>query len=366
MRWAFAWMLLFSLSAAAYPQGPRAVRIGVLGIFHPKELLLTAEGTNELLITAGEQRLFVSARSACSVVSIRLSGEDLVFRCGGKEIRAREMRASDRNQRAIGLVLGVPGKIERRYEGTLEVKPKDGELLAVLNMDLETAVASVVQAETTAATPPEALKALAVASRSYFAAGGGRHAEFDFCDLTHCQFLREAPAKSSRGADAARATQGRVLTYNEKPVIAMFTRSCGGHTRTPREIGLPQNEYPYFSVFCEACYRDPVRWTRKVSREDAALLSGRGENGRLAAGRKLGWDAVPSNNFETREQGGEVILDGTGQGHGIGLCQRGAREMAKNGADFRAILQHYFPNTRLQQLSLTSLRVETSPIGSAK
>jgi len=43
----------------------------------------------------------------------------------------------------------------------------------------------------------------------------------------------------------------------------------------------------------------------------------------------------------------EVVLEGVGQGHGVGFCQRGARAMAEEGADFRTILQHYFPNTSL-------------------
>jgi len=80
------------------------------------------------------------------------------------------------------------------------------------------------------------------------------------------------------------------------------------------------------------------------------LLSNR-ENGKIAIGRKLGWDAVPGDNFTVREQGNEVILEGVGQGHGMGLCQRGARSMAELGSDFQTILSHYFPNTTLKSLS---------------
>jgi len=272
----------------------------------------------------------------------------MLLNCGAREMRAGELRGSGRNQQFAGLVLTLPGKIKRRYLGVLELKAKNGELIPVITMDMETAVASVVQAETTPGTPMEALKAQAVVSRSYFVAGGGRHTDFDFCDLTHCQFMREPPASDSAAANAATSTRGLVLTYGEKPVAAMFTRSCGGRTRPPEEIRVTQNGYPYFSVPCDFCYNNPVRWTRKVSREDAALLRLRGENGRLAIGRRLGWDAVPSNNFTVQEDGGEATLHGVGEGHGIGLCQRGARNMAEHGSDYRAILDHYFPNTRLE------------------
>jgi stage II sporulation protein D len=162
--------------------------------------------------------------------------------------------------------------------------------------------------------------------------------------------MREPPASDSPAANAAASTNGLVLTYEEKPVAAMFTRSCGGRTRTPEEIRVSQSSYPYFSVPCDFCYKNAIRWSRKVSREDAALLRLHGENGRVAIGRRLGWDAVPSNNFTAQEDGREVTLQGVGQGHGVGLCQRGARNMAEHGSDFRAILDHYFPNTRLEAL----------------
>ena len=90
-----------------------------------------------------------------------------------------------------------------------------------------------------------------------------------------------------------------------------------------------------------------MHWTRRISEQEAARLIGKGEAGRLAVDRRLGWNTVPSNNFTARREGDTVILDGVGQGHGIGLCQRGAKGMAEAGASYREILSHYFPNTTL-------------------
>jgi len=349
VRW--LWTLLLSLSfiRPVHAQ-PRNVRIGVLGIFHPKQLTLAADEGGELFVSAADQNIFVQPRSACGFLRIRSSGTSLLLSCGEREIRAQEMHASGRNQQFVGLLLTIPGKIKRRYQGILEITVKNGELIPVVTMDLETAVASVVQAETVAGTPLEALKAQAIVSRSYFVAGAGRHADFDFCDTTHCQFLREPPPADSPARAAVSATRGLVLTYNDKPFGAMFTRSCGGRTRTPQEIGVPQNGYPYFSVICDFCYRNPIRWTRKLSSEDSAQLIRHGENGRLAICRRLGWEAIPSNNFSVEEQNGEITLRGVGEGHGLGLCERGGRDMAEHGSDFRAILDHYFPNTTLKEL----------------
>jgi stage II sporulation protein D len=325
----------------------QTVSIGVFGVFRPAELTLTPVGKQELLVPTGGHDIFVAMGSECRALQIRASGNTLWASCGKKDLRAKEIQASSRNHDATEFVLTIAGKIKRNYRGTLRIVAKDGVLIPIVKMDLETAVGSVVGAEMTDNTPLEALKAQAIATRSYFAAGGGRHAEFDFCDLTHCQFLRAPPAVGTSAAKAADETRGMILTFNGKPVAAMFTRSCGGHTRTPQEIGLAASGYPYFSVICDFCYKNAIKWTRKVSPEDAALLRG-GEAGRLSVGRRLGWDAVPSNNFTARKEGDKVVLEGCGQGHGIGLCQRGARAMAENHATFREILDHYFPNTKIE------------------
>jgi stage II sporulation protein D len=326
------------------------VRIGVLGIFHPQELALRADPGSQLLVVAGGQQLFLQSRSACNSITVRRSEKMLVIDGCGKMFHVERLLATDRNQKAAGFVLSIPRKLSRRYEGVLEIRAAGGELVPVISMDLELAVTSTVQAETNPGTPTEALKAQAVVSRSYLSANFGRHKNFDFCDLTHCQALREPPGADSPASQAAAATQGLVLSYEGKPIAAMFTRSCGGHTRTPQELGLPQAEYPYFSVACEACEKDPVRWTRRLAGEDASILSAKGENGRLAICRRLGWNAVPSNNFVAGEENDEAILEGTGQGHGIGLCQRGAAFLAGQTSDFREILIHYFPKTKIEPL----------------
>ncbi|HUL16688.1 MAG TPA: SpoIID/LytB domain-containing protein [Terriglobales bacterium] len=339
---AFFFLLAVS-SSASFAQ---EVRIGVLGLFHPHELELRAVPTKALVITISGETFVLEPRSPNSDARIKISGHQMLVAIHGGEIRGVELHASGRNS-ACSFFLSVPGRVNRRYRGTLSITVKDGELSPVVAMDLETAVASVVQAESRPHTPDEALKSQAVVTRSYFVAGKGRHESFDFCDLAHCQVMRDDPAQGSPAVHAAEETAGLVLAYQGKPIAAMFTRSCGGRTRTPSELGMPVNGYPYFSVVCDYCHTSPFRWTRKLSREDAALLIAKGEAGRLAVDRRLGWNAVPSNNFTARPEGDEMILEGTGQGHGIGLCQRGAMDMATRGADFRQILDHYFPNATL-------------------
>jgi stage II sporulation protein D len=207
----------------------------------------------------------------------------------------------------------------------------------------------VVAAESPAGARLEALKAQAVAARSFLAAGKGRHHGFDYCDTTHCQFLRQPPTAGSLAARAASETAGMVLAYQDQVFAAMYSASCGGKTHTLDELGIPVRDYPYFAVICDYCHRHPQKWVAKLAAQDVAGLKST-EDSRLKLARKLGWKIVPGNSYSVHGQGETVVLEGTGAGHGVGLCQRGAADMARKGASFQQILAHYYPNTKVQQL----------------
>jgi len=343
-----------SRSAVAQTVPARAtsdfVSIGVLGLFHPRQLTVSAPAGQALVVHAGEESIVLEGSTGLESASIRISADGILVSAGQRNIRASALTVTGRENEPVEFVLSVPEKIRRRYRGALAIKPSSGTLLAIVTMDRETAVASVVAAESTADTPLEALKAQAVTTRSYFAASRGRHHDFDFCDTTHCQFLREPPAPESASAAAVAATRDLVLAYNSHLFAAMYTRSCSGHTRTPAELGLPSAAYPYYSVECKYCRAHPVRWVSRISVQDAASLHSSNEAARLSVVRRLGWAAVPSNDFVVEQERDQMLLKGTGQGHGIGLCQAGAKAMAREGADFRQILSHYYPNTTIVNL----------------
>jgi stage II sporulation protein D len=331
--------------------GAQELRIDVLSRYRPKQLEVTPLQTQALIVSVSREKFVLEPDTRNAIATIRTVPGRLSIDIQGQHFVANTFHVTGRTG-AAGFLLAVPGEVSRPYFGSLTVVANHGELQAIVTVDLETAVASVVQAETERQTPLEALKAQAVVTRSYFVAAKGRHQRFDFCDLAHCQVMRGRPSPGSPAARAAAATRDLILTYANKPFAAMFTRSCGGGTRTPAEDGLPYSNYPYFSVVCDYCRKNPFRWTRKISAADAALLA-KGENGRLALCRRLGWNAIPSNDFTTRKSRDGILLEGEGQGHGIGLCQRGAEAMAQSGANFRAILAHYFPNTSLARLGPT-------------
>lgn len=335
--------------------GPSAyVRVGVLGLFHATQLRVSSLQGSALILSSGKKSIVLEKSSGVDTAIADLAGDEVVVSAGVSVFRASKLTVAGRNNEPVDLVLAVPGKIFRRYHVTLEITPRGGTLDAIIAIDRELAVASVVAAENTSDTPVEALKAQAVASRSYFVASHGRHHVFDFCDTTHCQFLGQPPPPESAAAKATDATKGLVLGYESRPIAAMYTRSCSGRTRTPAEVGLSTDFYPYYPVECKHCRTHPARWSSRISLQDAAALRASSESARLAVDRRLGWSAVRSNDFIAKSERDEIVLQGVGQGHGIGLCQSGAKAMAEEGSDFRKILSYYYPNTAVITLPTRS------------
>lgn len=343
----FARTLVRLLVVASLPSSlarAQEVRIGVLGLFHPAQVSVSAGPGNALVVDAGAQSLVIANSSSCQVADLKAQGDRVDLSCGHLSAHGPEITIAGREGTPAEFYLRVPGKISRRYWGKLEVIAHSGTVIPIVHMDVETAVASVVAAETLPGTALEALKAQAIAARSYLLAGKGRHRGFDFCDTTHCQFLREPPPPGSAPAIATRSTRGAVLAYQHRVFAAMYTRSCSGRTHTPSELGMPVSAYPYFSVACKYCREHPAHWQTRISVREFVNLHSFDENARIRTVRRLGWGVIPGDDFTTRHEGGVIVLEGVGQGHGIGLCEAGARAMAAAGADFRQILAHYYPN----------------------
>ena len=341
-RWSFVALLLsLSVTAAA-----STVRVGVFSLFHPRELTVRPAPGATLEVQAGRETfLLYGAQRA----RLRISGRHVECRVGDRTVRASSVRVSPRDGGSPDFLLSVPGRIERRFRGSLEVTAAGRELTPVVSMDLEVAVASAVAAESPPGATLEALKAQAVVTRSYYVATRGRHVNFDFCDTTHCQFLRQPPGPSHPASLAATATEGLVLAWRDAPLAALFSADCGGRTRTLAELGIPADGYPYFPVECPSCRTASSAWETHLNLRDAEpLLAAKNlEQARLELGRKLGWGVVPGSNYQARREGEKFVVRGRGAGHGLGLCQKGAAAMAAEGAGFRQILARYFPNTIL-------------------
>ncbi len=233
---------------------------------------------------------------------------------------------------------------------------------------LDDYVAGVLAGEAATYRNPQALRAMAIAARTYAVRFRGRHAAegFDFCALTHCQaFKPEVITPAER--DAADSTSGEFVWYQGSPAATYYSQDCGGmveaggepylasrpdsactrHGRQQWSAEIPLNDLtralatPVLSVAILA--RTPSGRAQAIRLSPTRTLPA--TDFRLTVGRFLGWNLIRSDLYSVRLQDDRVVFTGNGAGHGIGLCQNGAEAMAQSGASDHEILAAYYPGT---------------------
>ncbi len=285
-----------------------------------------------------------------------------------------------------------PGDSQRDRERRLRVLiHTSGE---VAEMDLGTYLAGVLRGEMPASFEAEALKAQAAAARTYtwyMLRTGGKHGgTADICTDSRCcqAYQSEAAFRESWGSkgeayeqkieDAVSATDGAVMLYGGQPVLAVFHSSSAGLTRTAgdvwsgdqpylRPVSSPEREDSvpnYYSreTFTAAQFREKVlaaypnadlsgpvdRWLTDAVRDEAGSVVTLRVGGVEIQGSKLRSALGLRSACFTWEVGdGSIVFYVTGYGHGVGMSQYGANQMAKDGASWQEILRHYYTGVEI-------------------
>ena len=270
--------------------------------------------------------------------------------------------------------------------GIIEIDKGRGGFRIINELGLEDYTRAVVGEEMASKWPIEALKAQAVIARTYALyrkrkAGGG---DYDLCSTVDSQVFN-GDAKAKEGpALAAKETEGEVLTWQGEPIEAVYHSSCGGETEDAADVW--GRSFPYLkSRECQCGDESPyARWEKAftpsyiesalakdgkpvygIARIKITLRSGTGRvkammvigaSGQVALKgidfrRAMGYSQLPSTAFEVHEERGKFIFIGRGSGHGVGLCQWGAKVMADEGKTYREILEYYYPGATLTKLA---------------
>ena len=285
-----------------------------------------------------------------------------------------------------GLLFTSSGTIRcagRELSGEVEVRRAPGGLSVIDVLPMEEYVGAVIGGEMPPSFPPEALKAQAVAART-FAIGKKIEAreqalDFDLGSTVLDQVYPGAGRADPRTRAAALATAGEVLVKDHRPVEAYFHSACGG--RTERGSDALGRDLPYLvSVRCDRCQGSPAwSWTLRVPAAEmgraaglpaeakrvsvlqttstgrAARVSVEGGGAKVVLEgmefrRRLGYDRLPSLAFSVKPVKGAFVLTGRGRGHGAGMCQWGAAGWARAGADYRSILSRYYPGAEITRM----------------
>jgi stage II sporulation protein D len=294
-----------------------------------------------------------------------------------------------------GLPSGVP-----RLPASVRIGVKDGNRLTIRKVPLEEYVQATALSEF---APPSGdprtiermLEIQAVIGRTYAIAHLGRHAAdgYDLCATTHCQLYEPSRARTSRWApqsiEAVRETAGRVLWFNGAPASTLFHADCGGRTSRADDVwggpGQPylvsiadegpakdaHSSWKYQTTRVallralngdartrigaqlerlEVLERDRAGRAERVAVRGTAERVVRGEDLREVLSAALGARTVRSTWFEIERRGQTFVFAGRGFGHGVGLCQAGAVARIRAGQKVPAILQTYFPGTKIVTL----------------
>lgn len=284
--------------------------------------------------------------------------------------------------------LKLNGKL---YRDQLTIYPRAGGCAVVNTLGIEKYLAGLINREMSPSWPVEALKAQAVASRSYAFFQMQQHVqrEFDLESTTQDQVYDGAEAETPRSNTAVEETRGMVLKFARDPIKAYFHANCGGTTEIPdfvwgggvagfrpvacpyhREkknqkiwslrLSKPQIEQALRKVggllprgFVKLAHLEAGAPNSSGRLSDLMLSDAAGNSALISANtfrNAVGNTRMKSTAFRVEENSQAVEFSGEGFGHGVGMCQIGARAMADEGKSFHEILTYYYPLAKIRPL----------------
>jgi stage II sporulation protein D len=260
------------------------------------------------------------------------------------------------------------------YRGRVRLVRQGNGVTAVNYVDIEDYLYSVVGAEAIPSWHQEALKAQAVAARTYalYKRDTSKNSLYDLDTSTATQVYKGLKSEYTTTHDAVNATSGQVMTYNGKIILAVFHSSSGGHTENVEDVWT--SPLPYLRGVVDYDQTSPVfQWQKSVSSSQVSRAFGGVGNikamvpekttpqGRVVTMKVVGDRGskvvngadirkaldLRSTLFRVDLSQGSVQVNGRGFGHGLGLSQWGTFYLAQNGINYAQILGHYYQNARL-------------------
>lgn len=331
----------------------------------------SASSSRPRFAAAAASRLPDAARPRAAAERGRPPGLD-----GGRELPPRR-RVLIEARGGIRVGSGV-------YLGRIELAPEAGgsTVLAINRLPLETYLLGIVGSEMNPEWPLEALKAQAVAARTYALQRRmmmrAANRPYDLESSVLSQVYKGADRIRPAVIQAVKETRGEVMSYHHGLVEALFHSTCGGRTESARaafgravpylvpepcpwcrdsslrrwHLDLPLDE---LSSMLEAAQLTRAKLKSLERGEGQALVSVRDKRGGRAVDPRavrqaVGYGVLYSEHFTARTKGRTVRFDGSGFGHGVGMCQWGARGMALAGKNHVEILEHYYKGVRVQRI----------------
>jgi stage II sporulation protein D len=263
------------------------------------------------------------------------------------------------------------------YTGDIDIWKGASGIYLINELPLEEYVKDVVAVEVRPDWEMEALKAQAVISRTYAVYQkkkmNGDSIYHIASSVIHQVYKGNNP--DERVAHVVAETSYEILTFNNIPIEAFYHSTCGGRTENPEDV-FGKN-YPYLKSIESNCEISPYSFwekriqlteiekalnlaeikeisiksytsTNRVKQLDIMASCGITTIKATDLRKALGWSRLPSTNFHISRDGDSIIFEGRGYGHGVGLCQWSALQMAREGKNYKEILAFFYPGTTIQ------------------
>lgn len=389
----FAGMVLFprDLASQTTPPTPKQVTVRIFSMQTLRKLTITPVGSGN------------SIRSCDTCKKQPLSSPTTI------EVDAGQLRYGPA---APSKQLLLHGNFRLRPEGSGETASASGDwalssrasaVQVLLTLPLERYVMAVLSGEAARDEPLESLKAMAVAMRTFALVNKDKHASegFGLCDNTHCQVSRYGKVRPEI-EKAVLSTTGQTLWSAKQLARVNYTEHCGGVSEDAGNVWSGGDRLPYLishpDPYC--LRRSTAEWYSELTLDQLASIgkkegwqlpekieavqitkrtpSGRamtidfsGNNThaalpaqvfRFAVDRALGLYQVRSDWYFVSLSNGKLRFDGKGFGHGVGLCQAGAWQMATEGKNYREILSFYFPGTEIHSPPQPAVKKEKKEV----
>ena len=359
------------------PTDPALLNTVRVAIFYEKSSVsIRVPGSYEIQALPGHQALTSGSSLGSSVIRTDSSG----IRLGSASYPVSGLRISTQNKEV---------QIENRgYHNVVEVlKNPLGSLTVINEIQLEDYLKGVLPSEMNATWSEEALKAQAVISRTYAIFKNIENQEFPFTlgsDVGTQVYGGKSVERSSANL-AVEKTRGQILMYQGKIFSTFFHSTCGGRTGRADYQWNVQAHPSLKGVECQFCGASPYYFWKAdfsepeirrhlskkgvhVSKIHKISLDQPDDSGRphffviqhdggsvkmLANDFRiaLGADRMRSTKVQINQQGETFSFKGQGWGHGVGLCQYGAKNLAELGYRYVDILRFYYPDSEVRNLN---------------
>ena len=286
----------------------------------------------------------------------------------------------------------IPSFNQRYYDDDMEIKAENNSLIFHNFVDMEDYVCGVVESESGYQPTIEFYKTQAILSRTFALENIGKHYTegFHLCDGVHCQAYKGKNYSLSYHSIISQAvydTKDMVIVDSAGNVItATFHANCGGQTMNSEDV-WGSSKYYLRSVNDPYCqYQRNTAWERKISIADFKkfLYSNKisvddliAEDFNFSQTKREAFYNIKNDNlslrkirdnfnlkstfFSVKSDGDSLIFTGKGFGHGVGLCQDGAIQMAKKGLSYSDIISFYYKGVQI--VSYKSLPFYQSILG---